>query len=296
MASTKCLMITSIALCLSVASSLRLSERAPVNFFGEEAEIDEMMGEVPFKEEDMKDANARDPTLRPQLEKMLEKLNQPVVYFIGDSLIRNQFEGMCYLIGKNLEIDFDPTVKATGPKSGRGVSRGRAVDASCTNARGTMVNSFVASHSPEVVDLLLQAGAPQPNTIYWDAAMWTANGDTRKLFKSEMYKRSMNDTIDAYIKAAPHAKLVFFLSHCPCAEVNGKKTKKYHDATREIIKEINDMASSVAASRTDGQGRPILLVDGYTLTQGRCDMTDDGRHFNRLILDEDNLLLRALQN
>jgi len=291
MASTNSLIITSIALCLCQASSLRLEfDRAPVDLSEEEEFYPEVLLTANHAhEDDIRHADKRDPSLRPALDQMLNKLNKPVVYFIGDSLVRNQWEGMCFLMNNKTDIDFVHDDVLFPPHDVNLQHAG-----ACANAQGTMVHTFSNSHNPELVDKLLEAGAPQPDAIYWDAALWVANANAHPLFAKEVYEKSMHGTIDAYIKAAPRAKLVFFLSHFTC---KGKRKGEYKKATPEIVKNINDMALSVAANRTDGQGRPILFVDGYSLTQDRCEMSSpDGRHFNKFVLDEVSLLFRHLQD
>jgi len=292
MASTNSLIITSIALCLCRASSLRLEfDRAPVDLSEEEEFYPEVLLTANHAhEDDIRRADARDPSLRPELEQMLNKLNEPVVYFIGDSILRNQWEGMCFLMSDHHDIEVahdDVHMQRTQARD----DLNSEYRGACANAQGKMVSTWATSHDPQVVDKLLEAGVPQPDAIYWDAALWIANKEAHPMFAKEVYEKSMHATIDAYIKAAPRAKLVFFLSHCTC---NKGSRHKYKAASAEIIKNVNNMALSVAANRTDGQGRPILFVDGYSVTQDRCNMTDDGRHFNGLILNELSLLFRNL--
>lgn len=282
-----------VALCFNGASSLRLQE-APVDLSieAEDDSLEESLEEAALlmgkhvSAKDIHISEVRNPKLRPQIEQTLDKLN-PVIYFIGDSLVRLQFDGMCIVMGEHDKIDSDPSILAKGPRAD-----GPAVADSCTSSRGTMVHSFLVSHGPEAVNLLLKAGAPVPHTIYWNAAMWRSYPEYRDLFEPEAYKKSMHETIDAYIKAAPHAKLVFFLSHATCPH-----HRRYKNANREQIKAINDMASSVAASRKDGQGRPIHLVDGYNMTLDKCSKKDtvDGRHFPKMVLNEDALLFQTLE-
>lgn len=213
--------------------------------------------------------------LRSELKEKLA--SDTTVYFIGDSLIRNQYHGFCYLLDPSMATKEAPDFEALNDTKVH----------TCKGANGVTAYHFWSRYPmPGGVQKILDFGAPPPSLITWDSAMWARMNPAG--FKEEPFSKALLETSRAYAAAAPDANLVFFLSSATCP-------KSRRVTPRELIKSVNGMAMNMYKDQKDGKGRPVRFNDGFTLTLDKCDATLDGVHFNTLVWDELKMMFQSVK-
>jgi len=273
-----CLVLQSTSLRLAPETFQNFSPPLDASKVRDETSLDDTMTlewllSVGHSDVTLEDLKAFDKTgLRPHLEKVIhQKKVAKTIYFIGDSLLRNQWVSYCYLITNQL---LDQSVS----NNNQGVQ-------SCTGNGVTAYTSWTHVLDPAMVGKILNSGAAPPTLVYWDSAMWS--GQRGSLFSDPEYTKGLNETRETYAAAAPDAKLAFFLSHATCP-----KSKRV--TPRSMISHLNDLAVVTLKDQVDGHGESLALIDGFNLTKDRCDVSGDGVHFNQLLWNQINALFAAV--
>jgi len=237
--------------------------------------------------------------MRPELERKI--FGSPkTYYFIGDSLMRNQFQSACLLLKKEYHTIEWPNATATFQDSLEWTaSRQRHAPSqkmyTCTSGSVSFFFRWQILPTPETVELMMKYGAPEPNVIYWDAAMHVAVQAAAAYYNDTNYPVSVQKTASLYAQAAPRANLVFFLSHAVCHKRHNARSDLFWKVCpREKIGHINDMATNVLEKIVTSHGKTWSFVDGFKLTENKCDKSPDGRHFNTELWNELSLLMNAL--
>lgn len=199
-------------------------------------------------------------------------------FFIGDSIVRNQFQGLCLiLMGQDAY-----NAKVFGK-----------FDNHCED-ENISAHYTTKNHLDETaVSSLIQTSGRQPSAIYWDAAYHSVMKGEEHTFDD--YPSLISKTVESYGQKAPEAKLVFFLSHAVCTKPGAPA--KFGDSMFEKVDTLNKQAQTALNGLKDGQGRPVKMVDGWSFTLDRqmCALTTDGRHWNTKVWDELNMFLDAIE-
>jgi len=236
--------------------------------------------------------------MRPELERKL--FGSPkTYYFIGDSLMRNQFQGACLILKEEFHPIAWPNEKSTFQDAASGPSQTRHAPSPkmfrCASGSVSFFFRWQTIPTPETVELMMKYGAPEPNVIYWNAALHVAYPASAPYFNDTNYPAYVQKTASLYAQTAPTANLVFFLSHAVCHKPhNAKSDKNYKDCPREKIEHINDMATNALEKVVTSHGKTWSFVDGFKLTDNKCDKSVDGRHWNTFAWNELSLLMNAL--
>jgi len=222
----------------------------------------------------LEQSGLREPTSK-RLASMKE--NQ-TFFFIGDSIVRNQFQGLCLLLLGQDAYN----------KMGFGKFDGHCADSHIS------AHFLVSNHlNDTAVSSLIQSSGRQPSAIYWDAAMHSVFRGEETTFDN--YPSLVSKTAETYGQKAPNANLVFFLSHATCTKPGSPA--KFGASMFEKIETLNKQAQSALDRAKDGQGRPVKLVDGWSFTLDRkmCSLSPDGRHWNTKVWDELNMFLDVIE-
>jgi len=243
--------------------------------------------------------------MRPELERKI--FGSPkTYYFIGDSLMRNQFQSACLLLKEeyhtiewpNATATFQDSLEWTAAQQAHAARQRRPPSQNmftCTSGSVSFFFRWQVMPTPETVELMMKYGAPEPNVIYWDAALHVAHPATAGYYSDTNYPVSVQKTASLYAQAAPRANLVFFLSHAVCHKRNSARSDLlWRVCPREKVGHINDMASNVLEKVVSSHGKTWSFVDGFKLTENKCDKSPDGRHFNTELWNELSLLMNAL--
>lgn len=246
----------------------------------------QMMGIIqPADEKKLEATGLREPTTK-RLQSSKEQLT---FFFVGDSIVRNQFQGLCLLLNHSV---LNPSGSGTFTRS----------DDLCADSHISAHYMFMSHLNETSVSTLLQRSGRQPSAIYWNAAMHSIFRSEEAIHSFDNYPLRISKTAETYAKDAPDAKLVFFLSHATCIGLGKKKMlqqaggDRTADPLREKIATLNKQAQTALDGKKDGQGRTVKLVDGFNLTKDpkMCDLTEDGRHWNMKVWEELNMFLDAI--
>lgn len=203
-----------------------------------------------------------------------------VMYFIGDSLIRNQALALCAIL----------TNGYVKPKDVNNWSS----DHVCESPSANLYFKWAATFNPYAVvtieTILKQSNNPlgrkrqwgKPDLIYFDGNLHMAykyENSVDQKYNSTRYGTGAKTLLQSYIGDAPDAQINVFLSHAVCNE-------KHPIPTRINIKERNDiLLTQTQDIQTSHQN--VKIVDGYKFTENLgCDATDDGVHWDRYIFQE----------
>jgi len=243
--------------------------------------------------------------MRPELERKI--FGSPkTYYFIGDSLMRNQFQSACLILKEEFHEIAWPNEKSTFQDAASGRSNTRHPPSPkmfrCASGSVSFFFRWQTIPTPETVELMMKYGAPEPNVIYWDAALHVAYPAAAEYFNDTNYPVYVQKTASLYAQTAPTANLVFFLSHAVCHKSHNAKSDRAWNlcmqshtvCPREQVVHINDMASNVLEKVVTSRGKTWSFVDGFKLTDNKCDQSVDGRHWNTFAWNELSLLMNAL--
>lgn len=218
--------------------------------------------------------------LKNDLQTRLYGGSDKTFYFVGDSLVRNQFEGFCLLL-KN-KVMMHSTVEESREYWGANLEPKNLMMwgfQSCTDPDNQISAHFAFSGEPNTtaLDFLMNRG-PKPSVIYWDGGMWSMDKNHYQFYSEERFPQLLKALVQAQKAKAPGAKSVWFGAHKPCDK---KSYIKIYPGLDKKISSVN--AQAKAALQREGYG----YVDGWKISSDRCDVSDkQGVHFNRLIFDE----------
>lgn len=206
--------------------------------------------------------------LRPALEtKIQESSPWPVLYFIGDSLQRQQATVACAVVQKNNKID-------------KALAKFRMEDHHCKGELGEVVFAWTPHLSPSKVADLQKAKFGTPTAVFWGSAFWSDSS-------AQEYTQMANQTMHAYAEDAPNADLKVFLAHKPCPDMKFRDDKLH---SVDYIKKINDIQVMLAKN----EGTPTRIVDGYKFTEELgCAASEDGRHWDKYVFQELMMMLET---
>jgi len=215
--------------------------------------------------------------LRAELEQMLSRTTSNMSFiFIGDSVVRNQFLGICLLLHAQLPF----------------VQHDAHGHVSTCKGSGISATFFVTEHpDPEILSKLLPKGTAQPSVIYWNAAQsWARIPGNEGFYTDSVYPHLLTEATTNYAEVAPDSKMAFFLSHTPIEGLN----RRAHNIPLKLMSQLNDIAQLTLQAQKDGQGRAIAVVDGFNLSKDKPTLTNDGVHYNGLVWEELKILLTAI--
>lgn len=223
-----------------------------------------------------------------ELEEILKQFQGNSIVFIGDSMMRNQYDGLCLLLGaKHAASEMDryngqiQNLQTTGMDKceGKGISAAFA---------------FTQHPTPTALSELMSVKEiQQPSVIYWDASQaWGKYKSQQKgnYFQLDKFRIGVEQALQAYTKAATDAKMVFFLSHS-----RGKVAPKPSSVDDQLMNNFNSICRETVQANKDGQGRDIKIVDGFSFTKDKPEFTTDGVHYNKLVFEELKMMFRELQ-
>lgn len=250
-------------------------------------------------------------------EYMQNRSGRAVMFlFVGDSLIRNQYVGLCRLIQQRKHVEHTHT--HTHTQCGKD-------DHECECTADNMTVRWIWAMRWDTPKIESTA-----DVVYFGSALHQLHLEPARpwgLYANwKTYETDFQRAAGHYREQHPNAKLVAFFAHSICES-------KYHGDWQQIAasfeqhvwiaaapckQKLSMLVPNISAveSITDcleglfldsgvahinrrlkyalAQNPHIRSVNGYELTKGRCDATNDGRHYNELVLDEIDLLFDAL--
>jgi hypothetical protein len=230
--------------------------------------------------------NAQKSGLRPKILKKIESLKpdfsntKPIIYFVGDSIIRQQATVACAVVTETENVKKVPFNSWDYAK----------MDYHCEGPVGKVVFAWSPTlQTPsKVAELKEQFGAP--NVIIWDAAYWIQNRTGESWLQE--YEHSAAETMKAFAKDAPNATRKVFLSHEPCIHKVGW-LKRSKTPTSEQVKAMNDIQVILSKSLVH-IGSPTKIADGNEFTKKLgCSETNDGIHYDTNVFEELMMTLEA---
>jgi hypothetical protein len=254
-----------------------------------------------------------------------------VMYFVGDSTIRNQFLAFCsVLTGHTLEAYSHETT-----------SQPEAEFLLCTGHFGSQPIRLVSPETPDIAAAARIFHAP-PDVVYIGLGLWLmwpvpfVRHDWASWGPWASYETTIVGALERIAYAFPPAKVAITTTHSVCKAFTPTTRTTPSECADSVLRQAKERganmtraaaardcklgfrtrAASVAlndrlhfAVQSYGRLRPSArqpaLVDAFALTDGRCDACGhggsadpcepgDGIHFSRLLFDELELLARAL--
>jgi hypothetical protein len=256
--------------------------------------------------------------LRKRLSKRPGHVQKHVIYFIGDSLIRNQYAALCAIVNSRKVPD---------------IGLGHKGFLRCDSDDLYALFFYTEVFAKAVVKDAISHGHPVPSVIYLHVGTHLLHLHPARPMSLDMFTQLNNysgmlaDVLTSFQQSAPRARLnvMTTFSICenmysepwstiairsnqnpsmaaePCAtEITQKGIDK--DVAQRVCEQffftragslhIRDQV--VHASDVNGlSGSRAVVVDMWKLTDGHCDMCDDGRHYNRMVLNQLDALFTA---
>lgn len=214
---------------------------------------------------------------RAEMEQLLQEFQGKSFVFIGDSVIRNQYDGLCLLIGAK-------------PTAGYMVK----YDVSKCEGNGIFASFTMTDHpNPKALSELLATGIQEPFAIYWDASQAWARYKSQKgtnAFQLPVYRSLVGEAVQNFAKEAPNSKIVFFKGHS-----RSGTTPKSTSVDDKLMLQLNSICEEAMQANKDGQGRAIKIIDGFGFTKNRVGLTTDGVHYNKLVWEELKMMLNEIR-
>jgi hypothetical protein len=251
--------------------------------------------------------------LSSRLKGRLGRVHKQVIYFFGDSLIRNQFVALCGIVNSNkvpdLELD-----QGGFPHC----------DSKEVHAVFFYLEEF-RSFTGGLVKRAMSEGHPVPSIVYLHVGTHLLHLHPARPMSPDMfnnlddYSWLLQDVLTDFRKAAPLAQLNVMTTFSLCENMYegdwlriARKSNSnpsvaaqscatamaQHRIKRDVAQDVCEQTfltragswyirESVreAVSNLEGwSGALPIIADMWKLTDGRCDLCDDGRHYNRLVL------------
>lgn len=228
--------------------------------------------------------------LRPALEEKLKvwsSINgkKPVLYFIGDSYMRNMGAAACSIVQRNQTLN--ERFPAKDLKKLPDLKKNfKKFTIPCEGELGDVFLAWSPLFSPDQVSELAGKYGKAPDFIFFDGSIHYV---TKTLLTPEpmssvykKYRKQAAETMHAYARYDPNVKIKFWLAHKMCHQTR----KNFGNS------EINTFN---AISLQEAKFEPrIKVVDGYTFTENLgCDETADGLHYDRHLYEAIMKLLDA---
>jgi len=271
----------------------------------------------PLTQTDFEEAEART-HLSSELKGRLGRVRKQVIYVFGDSLIRNQFMALCGVVNSS-------EVPGQGGFSQCDSKEVHALFFYLEESHwytGGLVKSAISKGYPVPSIVYLHIGTHLLHLA-------PARPMTPDMFSNlDGYSWMLQDVLKEFRKDAPLAQLNVMTTFSLCENMyegdwlriatksNANPSKAAQPcvtamAQRRIQK---DVAQSVceqtfltragswyiresireAVSTLEGwSGAPPFVVDMWELTDGHCDLCDDGRHYNRMVLSQLSVFFAA---
>jgi len=311
---------------VSVTNALRISSNQPDAPLRKDSVLaQELTRAMYLTQKEIEESEAEFHLIRP-LQDMI-KAQTPVVYFMGDSTVRNLFAMFCFLLTNSTEVLNSNDHRGMGP--------------SCKNEDSSAF--YFSSWESwddigEGLQIMLKSNSSQPTSILTNSglhSLWLP-GVREKLTIEGVnqvvhYKTALKRMLDQFIQVVPQTRIVVMTTHSIC---ESKWHGQLHSAAELVNSEPEraakpcvDKLKSEAAEITIGEIQQfcthafftrkgvmwlnqyakdavkelasdrIFMMDAFELTDCQCDYTDfgDGRHYNRLILPELKLFVDALK-
>jgi len=246
---------------------------------------------------------------RPMMAKLFHQGWSSVIYFIGDSTMRNQFLAFCSVLTGEAVTKVDPYDYYT--------------TFVCKAGGHSAVFEWASIFNYTVVDGLLRRGYPTPTVVYVNNGLWILHMEPSWSWTTvdgyrawENYEADLQQTLQGYRQAAPQASIVFMNTHSVCEEAYGGDYKRilalyrsnrsvaaepcvkrlssmgyfHDDAEEKCVKgfrvDANAQLLNVRLQNTLGKLQNVKVVDAHGITRQRCDCSPDGIHYNALVLEE----------
>jgi len=268
------------------------------------------------------------------LQPLRQGLNaqKPVLYYIGDSTVRNLYVAMCGILN-NGKLEWVTMYRNAGAHR---VFEGHVT--SCGNENVTAVWLDTWKSWPTFSDGLVSMkaeGYPEPTGIVVNSAMHLMQLMPARPFPPggfehcRNYASELEQALIQITKISPQANIAVMNAHSVChskltglyKSVSDLSEKDPAEAARPCVKHFEHVEgietaelerictdclltrSGVMALNKQLKGvveklklNKVRVMDSFGVTDGKCDHTQvgDGRHFNSLILDETRLLLDTL--
>lgn len=231
------------------------------------------------------------------------KGKKPVIYFIGDSLIRFQYQTFCEVL--------------TGVYPN--IPHARNDVQNCSSSLGRAVWLLRTMFDPDAVDFIMSAGEPAPTVVYFDSGLWLLHVHPLRKMTSLMFKHitsyvhDLQQTFEAYRKAVPDVGLTVMTPysvderkyHSPWYALFELRKRDFAKATQPCITDTIDEFPSEAKdvcwafwfdrrgselirnkvihtvlNSQDLPGGPATLIDAWAKSDGHCnEWCKDGRHY-----------------
>jgi len=281
---------------------------------------------------------------KPLRDRLKKQAKTPVIYFFGDSTMRNQWMAFCSIIRDGSGDDIsDPS-----PEGGGAVMR---LEENSKVAQKNFCKSSIGAaflyHTWEpmeagFVEKVISWGYPAPTGIYLNSGLHVLRGlgpkglewNKQRYEEFRGLEAAYTSTVQRCSEVAPGAKIALMLSHCICedfftgawgqevADYKNDPVKATRNCTNELVGEgvnaadaqkgcidsaftrggilqLNDRLRAANKGLESGglfhrHREAPAIVDAFTLTDGMCNATFDGVHYNYHVLNELSMAFDAL--
>mmetsp|Transcript_98051 Transcript_98051/g.255541 ORF Transcript_98051/g.255541 Transcript_98051/m.255541 type:complete len:331 (+) Transcript_98051:76-1068(+) len=275
----------------------------------------------PLTQNDFDEAEALT-NLSSTLKSRLGRVQKQVIYFFGDSLIRNQFMGLCGLVNSNRVPDLE-------------LEQGGFPHCDTKEVYGLFfyLEDF-RFFTGGLVKKAISEGHPVPSIVYLHVGthllhLHPARAMTPDMFNNlNDYSWLLQDVLKDFRKAAPMAQLnvMTTFSLCenmyegdwlriarksisnpsvaaqPCATAMEQRHIQ-KDVAQDVCEQtfftragswyIRESVLEAVSNLEGWSGALPIVADMWKLTDGHCDLCDDGRHYNRMVLSQLSTFLTA---
>jgi len=272
---------------------------------------------------------------KPLRDRLQKQAVTPVIYFFGDSTMRNQWMAFCSIIRDGSGEDIaDPSPEGGGSVMRLEENSKVATRNFCKSSIGAaFLYHTWAPMEAGFVEKVMSWGYPAPTGIYLNSGLHVLRGLGPKgvEWNKERYEEFRGleafytSTVQRCSEVAPAAKIALMLSHCICEDFFtgawGQEVADYKKdpvmATRNCTEELVGEGVNAADAQTgcvdsaftrggilelnnrllaanNGLQSKAAIVDAFSLTDGMCNSTFDGVHYNFHVLNELSMAFDAL--
>lgn len=246
------------------------------------------------------------------LKKRLGRVQKHTIYFLGDSLIRNQYAALCATVSSSKVPD---------------IGLGHDGFLYCDSKFVYAVYFYSETFATSLVNDAISKGHPVPSIIYMHVGAHLLHLHPARSMNLQHFSQLYNytgmlaDVLTSFQQSAPLAQMnvMTTFSICesmlnrewadianisnenpslaaqPCATAMTQEGIDSDVAQRVCEKSFFTRTGSMyireqvlqTVSNLKGSSKVHTVVaDMWKLTDGHCDMCDDGRHYNRMVLNQ----------
>mmetsp|Transcript_78626 Transcript_78626/g.212855 ORF Transcript_78626/g.212855 Transcript_78626/m.212855 type:complete len:335 (-) Transcript_78626:107-1111(-) len=272
---------------------------------------------------------------KPLRDILAKQPSAPVIYFFGDSTMRNQWLAFCSIISASSGEEIaDPN-----PEGGAIMRLEENHKVASRNFCNSTIGAAFLYHTwepmePGFVEKVISWGYPAPTGIYLNSGLHILRGlgprgldwNRQRYEEFRGLEAAYTATVQRCSEVAPAARIALMLSHCICedfftgawgqevADYKSDPVKATRNCTSELIGEgvgaadaqagciesaftrggILQLNNRLLAASKELQGKAPGIVDAFSLTDGMCNATFDGVHYNYHVLNELSMAFDAM--